>query len=123
MLRFFISSGKLEIISSRQDILYEVLQLVRRLVKRGDQVRFMWVPAHVGVRGNERADELAKRALRKGRIVMELRISKAEVKSVVWGIKCGKRRGTEGAKGGIYFTYTTASGSLRQVWGTGERKW
>lgn len=83
----------------------------------------MWVPVHVRVRGNKRADELAKRALRKGRIVMEVRISKAEVKSVVWGIKCGKRGGTERAKGGIYFTYTTASGSLGQVWGTGERKW
>ena len=64
--------------NSRQDILYEVHQSVTRLVNRGGQIRFMWVPAHVGTRGNKRADELAKRALRKGRTEMEVSISKAE---------------------------------------------
>ncbi len=71
--------------SSRQDVLYELLQSVTRIANQGGQVKFMWVPAHVGVRGNERADELAKRALKKGSVEMQLSVSKAEVKCVIWG--------------------------------------
>jgi len=53
---------------SRQDILYEVLQSVTRITNQGGQLQFMWVPAHVGVKGNELVDELAKRALKKENI-------------------------------------------------------
>ncbi len=69
---------------SRQDVLYEVLQSVTRITNQGGQVQFMWVPAHVGVKGNEQVDELAKRALKKGNIEMQIKISKAEVKSIIW---------------------------------------
>ena len=34
-----------------QDALYEVLQSVTRIVNQGGQVKFLWVPAHVGVGG------------------------------------------------------------------------
>ena len=71
--------------NSRQDVLYEVLQSVTRIAKQGGQVKFLWVPAHVGVRGTERVDQLAKRALKKGNIEMQINISKAEVKSIIWG--------------------------------------
>ncbi len=69
---------------SRQDVLYEVLQSVTRITNQGGRVQFMWVPAHVGVKGNEQVDELAKRALKKGNIEMQIKISKAEVKSFIW---------------------------------------
>ena len=39
---------------------------------------------HVGVRGNEKADKMAKESLLKGSIEMKVSISKAEVKSVIW---------------------------------------
>ena len=71
--------------SSRQDILFQVIQSVTRIVQRGGQVRFLWVPAHVGVEGNEKADELAKGALVKGKVEMNVRVSRAEVKAMVCG--------------------------------------
>ena len=40
--------------------------------------------SHVGVRGNEEADEMAKEALGKGAVEMNVGMSKAEVKSVIW---------------------------------------
>ena len=70
--------------NSRQDVLYEVLQSVIRTANQGGQVKLLWVPAHVGVRGNERVDELAKRALKKENIEMLIHISKAEVKCIIW---------------------------------------
>nr|XP_055031454.1 uncharacterized protein LOC129420520 [Misgurnus anguillicaudatus]XP_055031455.1 uncharacterized protein LOC129420520 [Misgurnus anguillicaudatus]XP_055031456.1 uncharacterized protein LOC129420520 [Misgurnus anguillicaudatus] len=76
-LRSFLSK-------SRQDILYDVLQLSTNIVGKGSQVKFMWVPAHVGIRGNERADKLAKMALLKENIEMQISLSKSEVKSIVW---------------------------------------
>lgn len=51
------------------------------------EVKFQQVAAHVGVRGDERVDELAKRAVRKRKIEMQVSINKAEVKCVVWGKK------------------------------------
>jgi len=44
----------------------------------------MWVSAHIGVSGNERADKLVKRALKKGDTEMRISISKAEAKSINW---------------------------------------
>ena len=69
--------------NSRQDILYQVLHTFTRIHRKGGQVTFFWVPAHVGLQGNERADKLAKRALKANRVEMQVSISKAEVKSVI----------------------------------------
>lgn len=43
----------------------------------------LWVPAHVGV------DTVAKRALMKRNVEMQISINKVEVKSIIW-IKRGK---------------------------------
>lgn len=42
----------------------EARGLAEILINRGQQVALWWVPAHVGLRGNERADRLAKEAHR-----------------------------------------------------------
>lgn len=68
---------------SRQGLLYEILMCMTRCMNQGSIVRFLWVPAHVGVGGNEEADALAKRALKKERVEMH-RISKAEAKGIIW---------------------------------------
>ncbi len=86
MLWFFISLGKFKVIHSkaRQDILYEVLQLNTRLSHMRCQVKFLWVPAHVGITGNEMADRLAKRTLTKENVEVQVNVSKAEVKCIIW---------------------------------------
>ncbi len=69
---------------SRQDILYEILYSVTRITNQGGQVTFLWVPAHIGVKGNEKVDKVAKKALKKEKVEMQIRISKAEVKCIIW---------------------------------------
>lgn len=54
---------------SSQDILYEVLQLLTKIHNKGDQITFLWVPAHVGVGGNKNGDQLVKEALKKDRVL------------------------------------------------------
>ncbi len=69
---------------SQQDILYEILYSVTRITNQGGQVKFVWVPAHLGVKGNEKVDKVAKKALKKEKVEMQIRISKAEVKCIIW---------------------------------------
>lgn len=43
------------------------------------RVQFLWVPAHTGVLGNEEADKLAKQAMAKENIDMDIKHSKDEI--------------------------------------------
>ena len=70
--------------NSRQGLLYEVLQSVTGIVVKGCEIKFLWVPAHVGVKGNESADKMAKKAIKKLAVEMNVKISKSEVKSMIW---------------------------------------
>ena len=44
---------------------------------------FVWVPAHVGIEGNEEADMLAKQSLRQQNIDLQFCLSKAEGKTLI----------------------------------------
>ncbi len=84
----------------------------------------MWVPAHVGITGNEMADRLAKRALTKDNVEVQVNVSKAEVKCIIWEkiIKGGKRGGKERRKEG---TYTKSREMIKRIgWegGIGEKR-
>ena len=48
--------------SSREDVVIEILSMAHTLGARGCDVQFQWVPAHVGLTGNELADREAKAA-------------------------------------------------------------
>ena len=63
--------------------LHEVIQTHGRIRAMGIQIRCTWVPAHVGVEGNEAVDVLAKQALSSGAIDVMVSMSKSEGKSLI----------------------------------------
>ena len=44
---------------------YRILSTISELQEKGKEVTLVWVPAHVGIPGNEQADALAKAATTK----------------------------------------------------------
>ena len=47
--------------NAREDLVREIATTTHQLISRGTEVRFQWVPAHVCLSGNEKADRAAKR--------------------------------------------------------------
>lgn len=71
-----IDSG---ISKGRPEILNKILMLTNNIItKREGTVKFVWIPSHVGIYGNEHADYLAKEGSIKGKLnPMKLNISEA----------------------------------------------
>ena len=67
--RFVIFSDSVSVLqalgqfNSVHPIIIEILEWLYLIENRGKIVKFCWVPAHVGVEGNEKADSLAKQAI------------------------------------------------------------
>lgn len=70
--------------SSHQDIIFNILHIHSRIVQNGISISFMWIPAHIGIRGNEEVDTLAKQALQKDIIELQVPLSKSEMKVLIW---------------------------------------
>ena len=68
---------------SRPDILIEIKQILYRIEMMGITVVFVWVPAHIGVRGNEVVDKVAKEATKCEEIELRINISKMEGKNII----------------------------------------
>lgn len=49
--------------SSREDLIIEMKHLLLQLRNLGIIIQFCWVPAHIGIKGNEEADKTAKEML------------------------------------------------------------
>ncbi len=84
----------------------------------------MWVPAHVGITGNEMADRLAKRALTKDNVEVQVNVSKAEVKCIIWE-KINKRWQERWEREEKEGTYTKSREMIKRIgWegGIGEKR-
>ena len=67
-----------------QEILYEIQLKISSLTQQGREIVFMWVPAHLGIKGNEKADKTAKEAVKKEEVEIKVKLSKTEGTSLVW---------------------------------------
>lgn len=61
----------------------EINQLMFKINQQNMYVQFVWVPAHVGVEGNEKVDKLAKDALKAENIDIQVPLSKSEIKGII----------------------------------------
>ena len=69
--------------SSRDDLILEIKYLLANIRNLGIIVQFCWVPAHIGIKGNEMADKIAKKALEKEHIDIKVPLGKGEAKSII----------------------------------------
>ena len=68
--------------ASRPDTLREILEQIHKLEKFHDkEIQLCWVPSHIDIPGNERADKLARQGLEL-EIITEYPYSKSEIKSM-----------------------------------------
>ena len=56
-----LSAIKSDSQNAREDLVREIATTTHQLITRGTEVLFQWVPAHVCLSGNEKADRTAKR--------------------------------------------------------------
>lgn len=103
----------------------EARDLAEVLINRGQQVALQWIPAHVGLRGNERADQLAKEAHQMTNVVefsqdphFQRRQAGRAIRSVAMGA-LGKRapcptRGMSRAEEGLLYRLRTESAFTRE---------
>ncbi len=59
------------------------MQKLYRIQMMGITVVFLWVPAHIGIQGNETADKEAKTAVKNNDINVIVNLSKSEIKSII----------------------------------------
>ena len=84
---FSDSRGALEALTSNRrggltDLVLQCKNLLTNMT-RERTITFMWVPAHVGIPGNERADRLAKRGAGKDSVDAQLRKTLPQIKTII----------------------------------------
>lgn len=96
---------------SRTDLIIETMITLHQIEKSASTLGFVWVPAHVGVQGNEEASSAAKRPLNRGEVAVQVQYGQAECKSLIQQeIARSWQKGWEqGSKGRFYFSVQPAT--------------
>ena len=68
---------------SREDIVQEIFSTLVQLESFGIIPTFLWIPSHCGIQGNEEADELAKLAVEKDTVDLNIKLGPNELKSKI----------------------------------------
>lgn len=68
---------------ARSDVIFEILIALHRAKAAGLTVAFMWVPAHVGLAGNEMADTIAKEAQKLEDVTIRRTLGYIELCSII----------------------------------------
>uniref|UniRef100_A0A8C1TCJ5 RNA-directed DNA polymerase from mobile element jockey n=1 Tax=Cyprinus carpio TaxID=7962 RepID=A0A8C1TCJ5_CYPCA len=105
--------------TDREDLLVEIYTLLYRLKAEGIVVYFCWVPAHIGIVGNEKADQLAKEALKKNLVDIKVPLGRSEVKSVINKeiIKLWQQRWENSSTGRWYYNIEKSVRKNEQFYG------
>ncbi len=72
-------------ISVTEDLIIETRHFLLNIINLGIEVQFCWVSAHTGIKGNEKADKIAKEALEEEQVIMNTSMGKGGIKAK---IKC-----------------------------------
>ena len=82
----------------------EIHQSIYRLYRIGVDVRFCWVPAHVGMEGNQENDKIAKQAVELTDVI-KMTFGKGEVKAILKKELMNKwqERWDKGSSGRTYY--------------------
>uniref|UniRef100_A0A3Q3AL86 Reverse transcriptase domain-containing protein n=1 Tax=Kryptolebias marmoratus TaxID=37003 RepID=A0A3Q3AL86_KRYMA len=101
---------------SRQDIIMEIMHVIFRVKNYGSEVRLIWIPAHIGVVGNELADRFAKSAAKKPNMELNVKISKKEIKNIVkvYGKDKWQGQWDRGSSARFYYSIQEKVGELRK---------
>ena len=67
----------------RLDIRRDILTQYTKLINNQYSISFVWIPSHIGVKGNENADQIAKQSITKGDTTTKPGISIGECKTVI----------------------------------------
>ena len=67
---------------SRPDILQLILEEILKLRRSGKEIQLCWIPSHIDIPGNERADKLARQGLELTEVT-DLAYSTSEIKSMI----------------------------------------
>ena len=74
---------------NRQELLHQIYSAYNTLTKSKNVIYFVWVPSHIGLLGNEKADQSAKAGLSHHNKI-DIPYSKTEVKSTIHSITTKK---------------------------------
>ena len=80
---FYDSLSALQAINNTKDenTIKDILFLATQLFYKGINIHLEWIPSHCGIKGNERVDQAAKKALYKTEVDIPIRLNKQEIKS------------------------------------------